>query len=807
MGDRVIDALLTDCRFALRILRKNPGFSAAALATLALGIGATTAMFSAVDHVLLRPLAYDRPDRLYAVHEGRIPVNGTHFEYWRRHAQSFEHMALIGRVTHNLTGSGDPELLSGARVSPALFPMLGIPPLVGRTFIEEEDQSGHDAVVLLDHDLWQGRFAADPNVVGRRILLDGRSYEVVGVLPADFRFPKLSDLFRLTVSAERPQFWKPFALGQDERAPLGDFNFACIVSLRPGVSPSSAFGELRSLQALLSAQLPQKFELESALVPLQDQITGRSRTGLEVLLAAVGIVLLIGCVNLANLLLTRASGRRREIAIRAAIGASRARLARQMLVESLLLSSIGGALGAALAYGAVRVLARSAPVNLPRLDEIHVDIRVLLFTMAISLAAGLLFGILPAWRVSRTDPQDAVKATTRTATPGARSARVRSVLVAVEVGLSAACLVAGGLLLHSLVKLMNVDAGFDARRVVTVGLNLPTTRYLEPQARATFMRRVLEGVQALPGVSAAGVSNMLPLGGEGGNNSVTPEGAAPSGTLPPVADIRLVNTDYFRTMGIPVERGRLFDETDGDHPVVLVSALTARRLWPEQDPIGRRLQLGNSSLMRVTGVVGDIRGVSLTREPSLTVYVPYWQRSRNRLSLVVRTDVEGVAIASGVRGVIRRIDPELPVPAVRTMEELVALSVAQQRFQTTLVLLFGMAAALLASIGIYGVISYSVTQRTSELGIRMALGAHPGSIRAMVMRQGLVPVLAGLAGGLGVSMIAGRLMSDLLFGVRAIDPPTMAAVVVVLAGVAGVAGYVPARRATRIDPVTALRQE
>ncbi|MBZ5594882.1 MAG: ABC transporter permease [Acidobacteriia bacterium] len=814
----MLEPLLADLRFAGRVLRKNPGFSAIAIATLALGIGANTAIFSLVDGVILRPLAYRNADRLFAVHEAvpqfsqlapLIPVNAMHFLEWRKSMRSFEQTALVGGTTFNLTGAGEPERLPAARVSPALFPMLGIQAQLGRTFLKEEDRPGHDQVVVLNHELWQRRFAADPHVIGRKIMLDGHPYEIVGVLAAGFHFPKLSQLYAMTIAEERPQIWKPFAIRDDELEPIGDFNYVCITRLKRGVSASQALSELNVVQARLVRQVAEKIELRAALVPLQDQITGRSRTGLQLLLAAVGAVLLIGCVNIANLLLARATGRRREIAIRTAVGASRGRLVGQMLVESLVLAGAGGAFGVALAYAAIRVIVARAPVDLARIDEVHFDARVLLFTLGISIFTGVLFGLFPAWRATQGDPQEAMRSGSRGMTAGRASGRLRSLLVGLEVGLSAMCLIAGGLLLHSFVNLLHVDRGFEAERILTVDLNLPESRYPDLAKRVAFLRSTLERVGSLPGVTSAGVSNKLPLSGEGGNNLIGVEGTSLPMVERPLTDIRQVNPDYFRTMGIPVRAGRIFAETDRDRNVALVSAVTAARLWPGQNPIGKRFRVGaeDSPLIEVTGIVGDVRGVSLNTNPSLTVYVPYWKRFYNQASLAVKTAMDPLSASSSLRVAIRQIDPELPVPAFRTMEEIVSESVAQRRFQMSLVLLFAAAAMLLASLGIYGVVSYSVAQRTHEMGIRLALGAQPGNIRRMVLGQSLLPVFLGLPAGVMASVALGRIMSTLLFGVSAWDPATLSGVAALLIAVAAAATYVPVHRATHVDPASALRYE
>ena len=807
-----------DLRQAWRAIRHNPGFSAIAIATLAFGIGANTAIFSVVDGVLLRPLGYGDESRLVALHEvvpkfahlaPRIPVNAMHFIAWRKSVHAFERLAMIGGLSLNLTQAGEPERLAAARVSPSLFPMLGARAQLGRTFLDAEDQPGHDHVVVLSDGLWKRRFASDPGVIGRKIVLDGNPYQIVGVLAPGFHFPKLSQIYAMTVAEERPELWKPFAVQPDELEPLGDFNFACIARLRPGVSPRRALDELNAVQSRLASQAPEKIELMAAVVPLQDQITGRSRTGLELVLYAAGLVLLIGCVNIANLLLARGASRKRELAIRAALGAGARRLLGQVLAESLLLAGIGGALGAAMAYAALRLILARAPVDLPRLDEVHLDLRVLLFTAAVSIFAGLLFGLLPAWRSARIDPQEAMQSGARGSTEARGSGRLRVLLVGLEVSLSTLCLIAGGLLLRSFVKLLETDKGFAAGRVLTVNLNLPETRYSD-QRKVQFSRSLLDAASALPGVVSAGICNMLPLSGEGGNNLLTLEGTIVPFPERPLADIRGVNPDYFRTLGIPLKQGGIFANADREHRVALVSALAAARLWPGRNPLGQRFKVGDPDgpFIDVVGVVGDVHGVALDKTPSMTVYVPYWQRPTWRgPSLAVRTAADPLAVASALRAIIRRLDSELPVPPFQTMQQIVAESVAQRRFQMDLVLLFAAVALVLASLGIYGVVSYAVALRTNEMGIRMALGARRADILLAVVGKAMTPVAAGLAAGLAVAVAAGRVLSGLLYGVTATDATTIVSVVLTLAGVAAIASVIPAWRATRADPLTALRYE
>jgi putative ABC transport system permease protein len=574
------------------------------------------------------------------------------------------------------------------------------------------------------------------------------------------------------------------------------------------VSVQQAVADLDAIQARIAAATPEKIELRAALVPLQDQITGRSRAGLQVLLAAVAAVLLIGCVNIANLLLARSAGRMRELAVRNAIGASRLRLLQQQLTESAVLSVAGGCLGGAIAYAGVGWLAAHAPVDLPRLDELHVDGRFLAFTCAVSMAAGLVAGLLPAWRSAGIDPLLAMRSSSRSASSGPGAARVRNALVVIEVALAALCLSVGALLLHSYARLLRVDAGFEADRIATVALNLPEERYPDATARTRFLRSALESIRALPGTVSVGVSGRLPLGGEGGNNLIAAEGTNPPLTERPLADIREVNPEYFATLGIPLESGRIFSEAD-QTPIAVISTLTAQRLWPGQDAVGRRIRVGDpeSPLILVAGVVGDVHGVSLGRPPNPTVYRPYWQRSPNRASLVVRMRTSPEAINASIAAAIHHIDPELPVPAVRTMDEIVSSSVAAERFQAMLVMVFGIAAALLAGLGVYGVVAYSVAQRTTELGVRMALGAGPRRLRLLVLRQALVPVAVGLLIGAGAAAAGGRILSSLLFEVPASDVLSLGSAALFLALVGFAAGYVPARRATCVDPASALRAE
>jgi len=812
-----MSVLISDVRYALRLLGRNPGFATVAILTLALGIGANTAMFTIFDGVLLRPLPFRDPERLAAINEtipkfaylaATVPVSADHFLKWRKQARPFPQMALFEEIQMNLTSNGEPVQLPAARVSAAMFPILGVRAKLGRTFREEEDKAGNDHVVVLSYGLWSSRFHGDPGIIGRKIVLDSNPYEVIGVLPGGVQLPKTSQMQSLAVPGDYAQLWKPLALRDDEIEPLGDFNFGCIARLAPGVSFARANAELNAIEQGIAQSLPQKIALLANVTPLQRQITGGTRASLVLLLAAVGAVLLIVCVNLANLLLARATSRRRELAVRMAIGAGAGRLLRQMLTDSLLLASLGGALGVAVAALAVRGILAKAPVDLPRIGEVHLDWRVLGFALAISLASGLLFGALPAWRAIRTDTQAALQAGGRS-TAGRHSSRMRRALIAAEAALSAACLVAAGLLLHSFSRVIQTDKGFRTERTITVRLSLPFTRYPDKQRQGRFIRALLDGTAVLPGVTEVGSSNDLPLSGEGNNNVVMPEGANWPIIERPLADHRTVNPGFFRAMGIPMLSGRVFQDSDGERQVAVISASLARRLWPGADPVGRRFIEGDRKdhPIEVLGVAGDVRGVSLTKPPNPTAYVPYWQRFQSHVGLVVRAASAPAALAGAIRREIHRLDPEMPVPAFQAFDQLVDDSVAQRRFQLDLVLLFAAAALALAAVGIYGVVSQLVAQRTNEIGIRMALGARAADVRRMVLLEGFGPVAVGLAAGFAASLAGGRLVSGMLFGVRAADPLTFGAVAAVLLVAALAACLIPARRATRIDPLEALRYE
>ena len=805
-----------DIRYAFRSLLRERGFASMAVLSLAVGIGANTAIFSVVNGVLLRPLPYRDPERLYTIREvvpklahlyPSLPVNFSHYYEWRKRCSTLESIAIMEPSTPNLTGAGDPELLNGALVSASIFRVLGVSPQLGRGFLDEEDPEGHNQVAVISDSLWKRRFRADPAIVGRKITLNGRPHVVVGVLPPGFQFAGQTDLWVRPGLGAKTEVFQPLGYSKDDLEEInGDYNWAAIARLRPGVSRQKALAELNLIQAGISKRIPEKMDLHAVMSSLHEDIVGQSRRGLLVLLGAVGAVLLILCVNLANLSLARAAGRARESAIRTALGAGRAQLVRQTLTESLVLALAGGILGIGLAAWGVQLLLGAAPLDLPRLGEVSLDGRVLGFALLISLVTGVAFGILPALRSAGAHPLEALKSGSYTTTEGRRGVRLRGVLVGVEAALSAVLLITAGLLMGSFVRLMHVDKGFDIERVLAVNVTMPPSKYTEKAQQAAFFDRLLEKTRPLPGVLSAGLVSALPLQGETWVDVAAAEGDQRPMFERPMVNVRFVSPDYFKTLRIPFREGRPFDDSQRNRNVVIVSQGTARRLWPGQSPLGRRMLLIETP-EEVVGVTADVRSTSLDKDPVLIVYVPYWQHPRLSAALLVRTAMDPRGIAAGVREAIHQVDADVPVPEMQTLQEVMSDSVAQRRFQMMLVMLFAAAAMALAGFGIYGVVSYSVARRRTEMGIRMALGAGTAGLQRMVLWQGIRPVVAGLAGGIVGALAAGRILSSLLFQVNARDPLTIGGVALVLLAVSVVAALVPARRATRVDPMNALRFE
>ena len=796
-----------DLRYGARMLWKKPGFTVVAFVTLALGVGANTAIFSVVNAVLLRPLPFADPDRLVVIRETKLPqfpefsVSPGNFLDWQRQTTVFEQIAALSGVSYNLIGSGEPERLRGSRVTANLFSTLGVKPALGRDFKPEEDQEGRNNVVIISYGLWARRFGADPNIIGQALTLSGRSYTVIGVMPQTFRL-----LDRAT------DVWAPMAFTAQERENHGDHYIFAFGRLKPQVTQEQATAEMRTIAQRLEQQYPDSNAGWGVkLVPLLQYMVGDMRPALLVLLGAVALVLLIACANVANLLLARAAARQKEIAIRTAMGAGRWRIMRQLLTESVLLALIGGSLGLLLAVWGLDLLLALAPENLPRVKDVSIDARALGFTFGITLLTGVLFGFVPALQASRPNLNETLKEGGRGMTGDARRQRVRHALVAGEIAVALLLLIGAGLLLKSFWRLQEVEPGFNPKNALAVNLELPRMKYPEDQQCAAFYSQLIERVSSLPGVQAVGASSVLPFADDyvvgfviQGRPPVAP-GEMRS------ANYYAVSPDYFKAMGIPLIRGRFFTERDNqDAPrVMIINETMARRYFPDEDPIGKRILItqGPETFREIVGIVGDVKQYGLDTETTAQTYEPYLQQPFSFMTLVVRATTDATSLGAAVRSQVLAVDKDQPVSSIETLEKLVSDSVARQRFSMTLLGVFAGVALVLAAVGIYGVMAYAVTQRTHEIGIRMALGAQDVDVLRLVIGQGMILALIGVACGLIGAFALTRLMSSLLFGVRATDPFVFAGVALLLAGVALVACYIPARRAARVDPNVALRYE
>jgi putative ABC transport system permease protein len=810
-----LDDLRADLRYAIRILARHRGFTSAAVLTLALGIGANTAIFSAVEAILIRPLPYSDPERLVMVwekvdlptyHNDRNTPAPGNFADWRDQNTVFSGIAAIRYRSFSLSGSGEPARVEGEAISASLLSILGTPPELGRGFTAEEDRPGGARVALISHGLWTERFAADPGIVGQNIRLDEQGYTVVGVMPPGFHFPDPDD-----------EIWVPIALDSEQLANHGSHFLRVVARLRPRVTLAQANEQMALIARRLADQYPDSNKgVGVTLVGLREQTVGDVRRGLLMLFAVVGFLLLMVCANIGNLLLARASARGRELAVRAALGASRTRLLRQLLTESALLSLLGGLLGLGLASWGVSTLRGLAPDSLPRLAEIGLNRWVAAFNFGVALAAGLIAGMLPALQSTRPDVQAALKDESR-GSASRSGIRLRGLLVVLQTALGVVVLVGAGLLLRSFLHLQALPLGFQPARLLSFRVILPASRYDTVPGRATFYEQLAESVAALPGVrSAAGIS-FLPLTFAGRTGAVTIEGQADTSSEHlQFADFRSITPGYFGTMAIPLARGRDIawsDAEETDH-VVVVSEKAAATFWPGKDPIGKRLTLGrpdsSTRWLTVVGVVGNVRQLDLTSQPRPALYLPAMQDQGTGDMIrdwIVKASGDPGSVAAGIRAEVWRIDPVLPVSRVQTMARVHATSLAPARFNLALVAFFGLLALVLAAVGLYGVTAYSVAQRTRELGIRMALGAEPRQMFRLVLGQGAVLTLAGLVIGGLVALALTRLMASLLFGVAAHDPVTFVGVAALLGTVAVLACYLPARRALRVDPTTALRYQ
>jgi putative ABC transport system permease protein len=815
-----MDSLLQDIRYSLRRLAKSPGFTLVVVLTLALGIGANTAIFSAVNAVLLRPLAYADPGRLVTIEHFypslgglKAPVSVPGFRDYQALGRTFESMAVENRWAANLTGQGEPVRVPGARVTGRFFGTLGVPAQLGRGLQPGEDSAGREHVVVLSHGLWQRLFGGDRGIVGRALSLNGESYQVVGVMPEGFR-----DFFNRNIDLWAPLVFDPGQLGDDNRT--NEF-LNLIARVRPGVPEEQAAAEMRSLAQQLKQRYPDSYASDWSLVttPLAQRSVGDVRPALLVLLGAVGFVLLIACANVANLLLARAAARSKEIAVRTALGASRDRLVRQLLTESLLLALAGGALGLLLAYWGVRSVVALNPGELPRADEIGIDAPVMAFTLFVSLVTGLLFGLAPAMHASAADLHGMLKEGGRGSAGDRGGQGLRRTLVVAEVALALTLLTGAGLLVKSFARLQGVDPGFDPGHLMTFNLSLPATRYPADSQQTAFFDQVLPAIAAVPGVRAAGATSVMPFSGSWSTASFEVEGyQPPPKTQGPWGDVRIVTPGFFETLRVPLRKGRFLGEEDraGARRVAVVDEELVRRYWPNQDPLGKRVTFGppagatdttTREWIEVVGVVGHTKHEGLDAEDRVQLYMPYRQQPLPTLTVAVRTSGDPNTYVTQLRRAVQSVDPDQPIANARTMEELIAQSVGQRRLSMLLLSLFSGIAFVLASVGIYGLMSYSVAQRSRELGVRIALGAARSDVLRLVLRQGMSLALMGIVIGVGAAFALTRLIESQLYGVRATDPATFVGVAALLGVTALAANLVPALRATRVDPAVVLREE
>lgn len=810
-----LEKIARDFGYALRQLRRGPGFAAVAVFTLALGLGATSAMFSIVNSVLLEPMKYRDPQRLYSVVEigppslGYWQDNARYFHEWREHCRSCEDIGLATSRPATLTGSGYPERFHALMVSYNFFRTLGVQPALGRDFRREEELPGQDGEMIVSDSLWRSRFSADPQIIGRVLRINGNQVTIIGVMPPGFQLPVGNQWgpSRLTgINSPQPDMFLPLGLDVSKAYPDGDRNYESVVRLKPGFRPQDTAAEFHDL----TMEFVRRYNigLKPVLLPLQDSVTRGARTSLWLLLGTVAAVLLIVCVNIGNLMLVRTASREREAGIRMALGSSRGELFRLVLSEALVLAAMGAGLGMALAAFALKAFLATAPIDLPRTGDVQMDARALLFAFAAAVCSVLLCGLLPAWKLSRIEPQDSLKSGSQNITMQRGKLRLRELLVSAEVALSTLLLVIGGLLLSSFYRITRVPKGFEAAHVITQDATLNGSQYTDDD-RLRFADEALRQLAAIPGVQAAGMTNQVPLRGETWLCNLEDAGPpAKPGVAP--ANFRFVSPGYWSAMGIPLQRGRLLEATDRGRKVAVIGERVAEVLWPGQDPVGKHVGgcAGSDGLsaLEVVGTVGEVRA-SLDKQPPFTIYQGYWDTVSGSRSFVIRTEVPPAGIMSAIRRALRNANPEVALPSATTMEQIMSSSTASRRFETELAVSFAMAALLLASLGVYGVISFTVARRTPELGIRIALGARAPEVASMILRQGMSPVLAGLACGLASALAAGRFIASQLFGVAPNDPWTIAAVSVLLLAIAGGACWVPARRAMKIDPITALRFE
>lgn len=815
-GVNLIASLLQDLGFGLRMLRKSPGFAAIAILTLALGIGASTTIFSLINAVLIRPLPYPHPDRLVYLWspnprfqvplEYLTPMNADFFDLQKQN-RSFAGLALFGPAKFNVAADGRADALGGARVTGDFFETMGITPELGRTVAPEDDEPGHEQVAVISHSLWRERFGAERSVLGKTLLLDAKPYRIIGVMPSGFAFPRATDVLD---AAKVTDIWIPWAMSPEQKANREDGAGNAIGRLRPGVSVEHAQSEVASLMASIDLLRPTNDRGFGALIqPLSDSVTGGSRRALQLLMGAVGLLLLIACSNVAGLTMVRASSRMREMGVRTALGAGRARLLRQLLTESLFLAISGGTAGVLFAFASIRVLLHLAPSNIPRLDQVSVDLRVLLFALALSLLTGFFFGIYPALAVSRCDPSEALTEFGTRSVKGTRD-RFAPGLITSQIAFTVVLLIASGLFARSLLNVDSVPKGFDPHSTLTMTISLDA-RYGQPDRQTAFYRSLIDMLNSLPGVQSAGAITNLPLAHGETISWLTVEGHKFDEKI--FFQTRSVTPKYFEAMGMRLLHGRCFtdDDTRGRELVAIVNHTFAKEYFPDQSALGKRFHFIDGApkpaWWTIVGIVEDVRHASLEEKPQLQAYLPFWQAGYPTASIVLRTNRNSEAIVAAVRKVVNGLDSSLAIGDVRTMEQLVAESTAGRRFQTLILAAFSGVALLLSLVGLYALVAFSVRQRTAEIGIRMALGAQQRDVLRLVIRQGAILIFIGVPIGLLGSWALSRFVASLLFEVKPTDGTTFVAVAFVVCCVAFIACYIPARRATQVDPLVALHYE
>ncbi|HSB12051.1 MAG TPA: ABC transporter permease [Blastocatellia bacterium] len=805
-----MENLIQDLRYAVRMLRKKPSFTIIVVLALAIGIGANTAIFSVVNAILLRPLPYRNFERISMIwmNNPKLGVAEDWHSYpnyvdFKEQNSVFEEIAAFNNRSFNLTGAGDPVRVVGVWGTASLFSVLGVEPAFGRVFTEEEQEPGRDMVVVLSHGLWQRRFGGDTGIIGQPISLNGVNRTVLGVMPASFSFPE-----------KTTEFWIPLTVTPQRKQARYSISLKSVGRLKQGVTLAQAQEDMGAIAKRIDDQFFQS-DYGINLVLLRDQETHKVKSALLVLLGAVGFVLLIACANVANLLLARAAMREKEVAIRLALGARRWRIVRQLLTESVLLGAIGGAVGLLLAIWGLSALIALAPAETPSLDQAQIDARVLAFTAGISLLTGLVFGLVPALQASKPDVNDSLKEGGRGSTGGAAGIRVRNLLVVSEIALSLVLLVGAGLLIRSFIRLQQFELGFNPDKLLTMRIQLPGSKYNDRKQVASFFQQLLERIEATPGVQSAGCISSIFLSDTPNSTNFSIEGRpVPVGAESIEVPLDAVSSNYFRVMGIPLLRGREFDDRDaiGTPRVAIINDTFAQRFFSGEDPIGKRYVYGtpgpnNDDWITIVGVVGDMRRTGFDRPVRPETFLPQSQDPDNALTIVARTTGDPASLAGALRSEVWAIDKEQSVYDVKTMDQTLGEMLSQRRFNMLLLGIFASVALVLAAVGIYGVMSYSVTQRTHEIGIRMAMGAQTRDVLNLVVRHGLLLAAIGIATGLSASLVLTRLMATLLYGVSATDPLTFVTIPLVLAGVALGACFVPARRATQVDPMIALRYE